>query len=216
MDEKRADVFAGHPELHDHRQDLPWLTGSIGDPFSPVWFIAEIPSLTRAKRGTGTSPNTQWGISTGDRLLRETLVECGLKTGDPMADGGWRCYLSDVIKSADVAKSWRQRVRKDKERVAEAWAPVMRYELEHGQPEFIVFLGDSARSLTTHLAARGFIPCLPPYDCVPHYSAVMSQPRGRLGPGHPARVAEWKDAVGQAVGSHLVTIDPGSPRDRRH
>ena len=110
-------MFGAHPELRDHRQELPWLTGSLGDPFSPVWFVAEIPSLTRARAAIGTSTNLQWSVSDGDRLLRETLTEHGFKTGNPMDEGGWRCYITDVIKSADVAKAWGNTDRPHKENV---------------------------------------------------------------------------------------------------
>ena len=43
-------VFAAHRQLVDHRREFPWLTGSLGDPFSPVWFVAENPSLTQVRR----------------------------------------------------------------------------------------------------------------------------------------------------------------------
>jgi Uracil DNA glycosylase superfamily len=197
LDEKRAQVFAAHPELSDHRQEFPWLTGCIGDPFSPVWFIAENPSLTRVKLAIGTSTNLQWSVSAGDHLLRETLTEHGFKTGEPMEEGGWRCYVTDVIKSADIVKDWQGTPQAHKERVTEAWAPVMRYELEHGRPDFIVFLGKRALKLTTHLRTRDLIPNLPRHKLIHHYTYVMDRPCGKIPPADPQRVAAWKEEVGQ-------------------
>ena len=75
----------------------------------------------------------------------------------------------------------------------------MRFELERGQPEFIVFLGQRARDLTSHLAARGLIPRLPPYECIHHYTYVMDRPSGKVPGGDPERVAAWKEQIGDVA-----------------
>lgn len=55
MTELTDRVFTDHPRLTDHRGEFPWLTGSLGDPFAPVWFVAENPSLAQVRRVTGAT-----------------------------------------------------------------------------------------------------------------------------------------------------------------
>lgn len=199
LESLRSQVFAANPDLPDHRDTYPWLTGSLGDPFSPVWFIAENPSLTQVERAEGSSPELQWSVSPGDRLLRETLALHGFKVGGPLAHGDWRCYITDVVKSAARVTEWSGTTHEHKQRVAEAWAPALAYELEVGAPRYLVYLGKAAAVLTTHLQKVGLVPDLPPGETIPHYSYVMSRPAGRVGPGHPDRVAAWQSTIGDIV-----------------
>src|SRR5437899_2448473 len=74
-------VFGSHPEIVDHRRDFPWLTGSLGDRYADIWFVAENPSLSQVRRAAGNSPELQWSVSRGDKLFREMLVKHGFKTG---------------------------------------------------------------------------------------------------------------------------------------
>ena len=39
------------------------------------------------------------------------LARHGFKTGEPLAPGGWCCYITDVIKSADYVGRWRANPR---------------------------------------------------------------------------------------------------------
>ena len=107
LKEKVGEVFDAHAELPDHRQEFPWLIGSLGDPFSPVWFVAENPSITQVKMAVGSSPELQWSVSKGDRLFRRALAENGFKDGEPLEPGGWHCYITDVLKSAVKVKDWQ-------------------------------------------------------------------------------------------------------------
>jgi hypothetical protein len=80
-------IFANHPEIPNHRKQLPWLTGYLGDSFAGIWFLAENPSLTTARRATGvkSTPPTvecQWAVSSGDQLFRKCLVQNGFKEAD--------------------------------------------------------------------------------------------------------------------------------------
>ncbi len=192
LDELRAEVFVTHRELKDHRSEFPWLTGSLGDPFAPVWFVAENPSLTQVRKVPGGSREQQWSVSPGDQLFRASLARHGFKEGGPLSVGGWQCYITDVIKSAEVVNVWRTEADEVQRRVAEAWAPVMRYELERGRPRFLVVLGEKAEVLLRHLERSQLIPLLPTSRRIYHYSYVGSYPdkRGRR-PGHPERVTEW-------------------------
>jgi hypothetical protein len=169
-----------HLHLRDHRQHHPWVTGWLGDPFAHVWFVAENPSLTQVEvvelRAGVPTVEDQWSVSRGDQLFRGMLVRHGYKRGNWSSPGGWRCYVTDVIKSADYAGKWSGLSRSDRIRVAEAWAPVLRNELEVGRPKVIVSLGDAARRFLDHLEAAGLIPTLPARHTVWHYSYLGSRP----------------------------------------
>lgn len=192
-------VFRLHPELPDHRAEHPWLTGWLGDPSAPVWFVAENPSATQVDRihSDHATVDAQWAASRGDRLLREGIVDAGVKVGGLMEPGGWRCYLTDVMKSEVRVTDWHGTSAEAKRHVAEAWAPVLRFELEFGRPKVLIVLGEAARMQLARLEAQPLIGRLPLVERVHHYSYVMMRPDNarKLGPGAPERQAEWKKAV---------------------
>jgi hypothetical protein len=80
--------------LRDHRKEHPWVTSWLGDPFAPVWFVAENPSLKQVEvvqlRMGNPTPEDQWSVSTGDQLLRGMLIRQGYKSGTWSSPGGWR------------------------------------------------------------------------------------------------------------------------------
>ena len=196
-------VFAAHPELGDHRAVHPWLIGWLGDPHAPVWLVSENPSATQVDRihSAVATPESQWAASRGDALLREALVEHGLKLGGELAAGGWRCYLTNVMKSEVFVKDWNGTRSQEQLRVAEAWAPVFGFELEVGNPKVLIALGGKAERALNHLCKKRLLPGLPPTIRIDHYSYVMHRPDNRrgLGPGHPVRQVEWKAALGAAA-----------------
>jgi hypothetical protein len=170
------------------------VTGYLGDPFSPVWFVAEAPSLGRVETATRSGRLTiedQWAVSPGDKLLRRMLSKHGFKTGGAFTGGGWRCYITDVIKSSYRVSDWQKEESEVRREVAEAWSPVLRYELEHGQPKLLVILGKKTRQPLLHLERQRLIPELPEHRTIHHYSYIASRPQGKLGPMHPDRVAAW-------------------------
>jgi hypothetical protein len=196
-----GEVFAQNPELPDHRAEHPWLTGSLGDPFSPILFVAENPSLSRVRRAVGNTPESQWSVSRGDRLLRDAIVTHGLKSGSAFEPGGWRCYITDVLKSGVEVAEWNLSPRQTRERVARAWAPAFAYELTEGMPRHLIFLGERARVAAELQASEGLIPHLPPYTQVHHYTYVMDRPDTvrHLPNGDPIRMTEWTDRIGDIV-----------------
>ena len=48
-------VYRSDPRIPDRRREHPSVTGCLGDPFAPVWFIAEAPSLTQVERPSKSS-----------------------------------------------------------------------------------------------------------------------------------------------------------------
>ncbi|GGC67468.1 hypothetical protein GCM10011504_51780 [Siccirubricoccus deserti] len=189
------DAFRLNPGVGDHRPRHPWLTSSLGDPFSGVWFVAENPSLSQVQRARdpgGGPPTTeaQWLVSRGDRLFRQALVEHGFKDGPWDRRGGWRCYVTNLIKEADYAEAWKLRRERDHLRAAEAWAPVLRWQLDASRPRLVVLMGGRVDRLVDYLRAAALI-ALPQTMRIAHYSYVAMRPAGRLGPMHPDRVAAY-------------------------
>lgn len=199
-------VFGTHPDLRDDRDQFPWLTGALGDPFTPVWFVAENPSLTQVRKLPAVaSPDVQWSASPGDRLFREALTRNGFKTGSAFSPGGWRCYITDVIKSASVAKEWRKSTQSVQRQTAEAWAPALTYELEHGEPHVLVVLGEKAKDLLAHLECQRLVPRLPPRRVIYHYSYLGSRPESgglRRPKRDPGRISEWDAEFASVAADH--------------
>lgn len=201
MAAQTAETYRNNPEVPDHRQDHPWLTGWLGEPTKPVWLVAENPSATQVDRvhSANSTIEDQWSASPGDRLLRQALLEHGLKTGSLFSPGGWNCDITDVMKSEVVVGMWNLEKAEAKRRLAEVWAPVLRYELEHGKPQVLIVMGAAADAALTHLERDGLIPRLPPRRRINHYSYIMSRPAGGVGPGHPQRQTEWKATLREAA-----------------
>jgi hypothetical protein len=205
-------VFAGSPDAYDHRGQHPWLLSSLGDVHADVWFVAENPSLTQVERarspdGGPATVEAQWWASRGDQLFRRMLVAHGFKTGEIDSPGGWRCYITNVIKETEYAGKWRS---SGKERIREAldrWKPLFEWEIEYGNPRLVVALGDTVRRHLDYLAARGVR--LPEIVTIRHYSYVAMRPEGRKGPMHPDRVAAY-DAQFASIAARF------SPRGHHH
>jgi uracil-DNA glycosylase len=191
-----AAAFQRHPDLYDHRREYPWLIGALGDPTAGVWFVGENPSLGQVERaidplGGRPTEEAQWWASRGDQLFRDLLVQHGFKSTPKHAHGGWQCYITNAIKEADYAQQWRGSPAERRRRAADAWEPVLRWELEHSRPHLVVALGKTVREILTYLERRGLR--LPRVEMVQHYSYVALRPRGNQGPMHPERVREYSE-----------------------
>ena len=167
---------------HAHRQiqDFPWLYGALGQVPSDVMFICENPSLTGVERAdmrtlSGGTANIedQWcggPKSNCIKRFRPALCELGLKTTSPVTLGGWRCYITNVIKEADVVRDFNAR---NKEQIAVEWADVLAWEIEAVSPKVMFTVGSSATKLVGSLQRRRLIPAIPANGII-HYSARQS------------------------------------------
>lgn len=187
-------VLADGSDVEDHFCRFPWLTGALGDPEAGVWFVAENPSLTmveRARNPDGGRPteDAQWWASRGDKLFRDLLYKHGFKTTPPDEPGGWRCYITNIIKQPDYSKVWRHRSQNWRNEAAERWAPLFAWELEEGNPLLVVALGKTVERILNDLDGIHFT--LPTTTRIHHYSYVALRPEGRLGPMHPERVERY-------------------------
>ena len=194
-----SDVFAGPPEIQDHRQEHPWLTGSLGDPYAGIWFLDGWPSLKRIQEttergmtsGRVLTPNAQWGTTRGSQVLREALVKARFKDPEWNSSEGWHCYITNVIKEVVSVEEWT----KEKETEAtETWAPVLRWQLEQSSPKLVVFMGKTAEKWTLHLKRQDMI-SLPPVREICHYLYISDRAEGHRGPMHPERIREYQDAM---------------------
>jgi hypothetical protein len=79
----------------------------------------------------------------------------------------------------------------------------MRYELEHGRPKFLVFLGKNAETLMNHLRACGLIPPVPDSKRIYHYTYITAKPQGKFGPGHPERISIWSEQIAQVAHEYM-------------
>lgn len=164
---------------HAHRQiqEHPWLYGALGAVPSDVMFVCENPSLGGVEKAhertiTGGAPCTedQWcggAASNCIKRFRPALCELGLKTTPPLQPGGWRCYITNVIKEADIVRDFGAR---DKASLAVEWADVLAWELEHVRPRVLFTVGTNATELVQLLQRRRLIPALPVPNKVMHYS----------------------------------------------
>lgn len=195
LSEQIDQVFKSYPQAYDHRDQHPWLTGALGDPFASIWFIAENPSLTMVERATNAvvgplTPETQWSGSRGDKLFRQMLVKHDFKSGTVESLGGWHCYITNVIKEADYSNRWNAKKQSERNRIAEIWNPVLAWELEHSKPLLVTIMGNRTNTELQYLENLGQI-TLPETIKITHYAYIGQRARGKLGPMHPQRVQEY-------------------------
>ena len=164
---------------HAQRQieDFPWLYGALGQVPSDVMFVCENPSLTGVERahvrtvgGGRPTIEDQWcggPKSNCIKRFRPALCEMGLKTTGPLEPGGWRCYITNVIKEADVVRDF---ISRDKQSIALEWADVFRWEIQEVNPTVIFTVGNAATELMRVLQTMEKIPRLRMPQPVMHYS----------------------------------------------
>jgi hypothetical protein len=202
-------VFKENPQIPDFRINYPWCTGALGDPFAGIWFVAENPSLrmieivTNPDGGPPTA-EAQWYASRGDKLFREMLVKHGYKQGSISSLGGWRCYITNVIKQAEYPKDWIEKPEIQRLKAAEIWAPVLNWELQYSKPRLVVIMGGRTESELNHLVKRGLVK-LPQTFQITHYAYIGQRAEGHLGPMHPERIKKYDKEFDQ-VDKVFVTI----------
>lgn len=188
-------------DLENWLEEYPWLIGYIGNPAKPVWFIGENPSLKSViavhRRSQTASENLQWNSHDGDRLLRESITEAGLKSGDPASDEGWKCYITNAIKEPEIVKI-RNAQKSDNrfwQEQAKRWLPLLQRQIDSGAPRVLVALGGQTHKILMHMRSLG-LTC-PPVIKINHYSYVMFRPeaRTRRRPRDPDRISEFKSSI---------------------
>ncbi len=67
-------VFSNNPEIRDHRKKHSWLTGSLGDPYSGIWFLA----VRRHLYGYRFDPATNLALDRGCFVLAVLIAVSGV------------------------------------------------------------------------------------------------------------------------------------------
>ena len=149
-------VYRPHPDLEDHRSRFPWLDGFLGDPNSPVWFVAWYPSTTAVAsiNSKASTCEDQWRATKGDQLFRQNLCSHGFRSGKLNDPGGWRCYITDIVKADSVPKDFDKLQRAERERLYETWLPVLEWEFAHGKPALVVSVGNAVSRYLDELSPR--------------------------------------------------------------
>ena len=120
-------------------------------------------------------------------LFRQALVAAGLKSGEMTSEGGWNCYITNLIKDCDEKDGEQDRFRR-----AMIWSEVFQWELTTSKPRIVVTMGRAVEKLFPQvLAERGL--SVPKVISVPNYTYIASKPqrtksKKTLPPGHPERV----------------------------
>jgi len=194
-------ISIGTKHAHAQVSGFPWLYGALGQVPSRVMFICENPSLTGVERadsrtivGGIASIEDQWAGGPSSNCIkrfRPALCQLKLKTTPPTAPGGWQCYITNVIKEADVVRDF---VARDKPSLAIEWADVLRWEIEAVSPKTIFSVGNAATRLVKLIQSRGLIPAFPVPLKVMHYS--------NRGPG--ATDIAVRDAIVRDIASGLI------------
>lgn len=169
------------PTRREQMDGYPWLYGALGEVPSRVMFICENPSLTptRSARNVDGGPpdiETQWwGSPTNNaaKRFRRALYETGLKETPPSVRGGWRCYITNVIKEANLAHDQEALSTAQRFGQARTWAPILRWQMECVSPEHVFTVGARADSSFRRLQSYGLVPPVP-CVCIMHYSARKS------------------------------------------
>jgi len=147
-------------------------------------FICENPSLAgvrQAHRQTvdGGPPDIEaqwWG---GDKdpaatRFRVVLHELGLKQSPHSLKGGWCCYITNVIKEANLAKDQANMTLSGRVAQARAWADILRWEMRAVRPRYVFAVGGRAHQVLLLLQKEARIPM-----CVIHRMCHFSD----RGPG---------------------------------
>ena len=161
-------------------EEFPWLYGALGKVPADACFICENPSLTGVRKANvdtidGELPDIEaqwWGGTTDNaaRRFRVALYQLGLKTTQPRERGGWECYITNVIKQANIAKDQAILSLDEKKKQAKDWADVLQWELDQVKPKYVFCVGGNSSGLVRFLQRDLSLEKFPVYE-VMHYSA---------------------------------------------
>jgi hypothetical protein len=163
--------------------EYPWLFGALGQVPSDIMFICENPSAGGVRSASvdtvdGGPPDIEaqwWGgrKNPAAKRFRVALHQLGLKQTPPSVKGGWRCYITNVIKEMNVVGDHRELATSDYNRMAEEWAPILKWELKQVRPKHVFAVGGRAFDRVRKLVSRRLIPPIQP-QLVNHYSSYAT------------------------------------------
>jgi hypothetical protein len=167
------------PVSREQAEDYPWLFGALGKVPAQVMFICETPSLTpirrdnqRAEDEGPTGIDKQWWGGEKNpacKRFRTALCETGLKTTPRSSEGGWECYITNVIKEANIAGHQEARGSSGRLVQARRWADILTWQLCEVSPRYVFGVGGAAQTLIRELQAESRLPRFHVNEIV-HYS----------------------------------------------
>lgn len=181
INEKLEEIQAPHRTAQIN--DYAWLYGALGEVPSEVMFICENPSaagVARAQVDTvdGNAPDIEaqwWGgrKNPAAKRFRVALHRLGLKVSPPAAKGGWRCYITNVIKEMNVVGDHRKLQTADYRQMARTWAPILQWEIDQVRPVHVFTLGQRAHDRVSSLRREQMVQ-MPQPKLVNHYSSYKT------------------------------------------
>lgn len=181
INHKLEEIHAPHRDEQINK--FSWLYGALGAVPADVMFICENPSADGVSRASvdtvdGGAPDIEaqwWGgrKNPAAKRFRVALHELGLKITPPNVKGGWRCYITNVIKEMNVVGDHRKFLGSDYREMARTWAPILSWELEQVRPKHIFAVGNRAFDRLGWLAKQRLIPPIRPM-LVNHYSGYAT------------------------------------------
>lgn len=160
-------------------EEFPWLYGALGEVPSDVMFICENPSIKGMEKASTDTidsgpPDIEaqwWGGSTdfAATRFRVALSQLGLKATGPRERGGWKCYITNVIKQSDKAINHEKTDNKIKRQMARDWVDILKWEIGHVKPKFVFCVGGAAHTYVRQIQHEGLLENFPVYK-VCHYS----------------------------------------------
>jgi hypothetical protein len=171
----------GTPHRTLQLDEYPWLYGALGAVPSDVMFICENPSIAGVRQANtdtidGGAPDIEaqwWGgrKNPAAKRFRPVLTEMGLKTNGPDQRGGWNCYITNVVKEANLAGADQQmKSTAERQEQARDWADILKWEIEQVRPKRVFCVGSAAHAMVSFLRRERLLPFFTPHK-IGHYSA---------------------------------------------
>ena len=168
------------PQHMEKQLKYGWLYGAWGSVPARAMFVCENPSLEGCEATQSEVPadkrdgNIQWNGDYRAKRFREALCGAGLKQSPAESDKGWRCYITNVVKEADIAGEYDNLSTAQKVKKAEQWADVLAWEWSVVKPARVFSVGGDAHHVLLRLQSGKLIPDRPAVHQILHYSSRKS------------------------------------------
>lgn len=199
INERLLELRTPHADLQTTR--YPWLYGALGAVPSDVMFVCENPSLSGVQQAhvetiDGGPPDIDaqwWGgpRNPAAQRFRVVLHDLGLKLTPPDARGGWNCYITNVVKEANVVKNQNDLDEIGRKAQAVDWADVLSWELSQVKPRYLFAVGGKSAAALLYLRERKLVPDIQ-FRQIWHYSARGS---------HQNVIDKMTDAIRRGIAS---------------
>jgi hypothetical protein len=156
-----------------------WLCGALGAVPADTLFICENPSLTGVRNAAVATVDNgapdieaQWWGGPGNNAacrFRRLLVEFGLKAGAVASKGDWACYITNLVKEANIVGHQRRLTAAEQRQQARDWVDVLAWEIEQVQPRVVILVGQQAQHKFSVLQRERLMPAIE-WHPMSHYS----------------------------------------------